>query len=94
MLLSSFLCKVTPLLLESGEKQPMKWPMRLRVVLHLAQALEYCTNKGRALYHDLNAYRVLFDEVCFFHLFELFFFFLQILLEFLTVNWDFAGWKS
>lgn len=74
MLLSSFLCKVTPLLLESGEKQPMKWPMRLRVVLHLAQALEYCTNKGRALYHDLNAYRVLFDEVCFFHLFELFFF--------------------
>lgn len=44
------------------EKQPMKWPMRLRVVLHLAQALEYCTNKGRALYHDLNAYRVLFDE--------------------------------
>ncbi|KAJ1403546.1 Tetratricopeptide-like helical domain superfamily [Sesbania bispinosa] len=36
--------------------------MRLRVVLHLAQALEYCTSKGRALYHDLNAYRVLFDE--------------------------------
>lgn len=41
----------------------MKWAMRLRVVLHLAQALEYCTNKGRALYHDLNAYRILFDEV-------------------------------
>lgn len=41
----------------------MKWPMRLRVVLHLAEALEYCTSKGRALYHDLNAYRVLFDEV-------------------------------
>lgn len=40
----------------------MKWAMRLRVVLHLAQALEYCTSKGRALYHDLNAYRVLFDE--------------------------------
>ncbi|KAK7836246.1 serine/threonine-protein kinase bsk8 [Quercus suber] len=36
--------------------------MRLRVVLHLAQALEYCTSKGRALYHDLNAYRILFDE--------------------------------
>ncbi|CAJ1950117.1 unnamed protein product [Sphenostylis stenocarpa] len=45
-----------------GETQPMKWAMRLRVVLHLAQALEYCTSKGRALYHDLNAYRVLFDE--------------------------------
>lgn len=41
----------------------MTWVMRLRVVLHLAQALEYCTSKGRALYHDLNAYRVLFDEV-------------------------------
>ncbi|KAL5727505.1 non-specific serine/threonine protein kinase [Ranunculus cassubicifolius] len=44
------------------ETQPMKWAMRLRVVLHLAQALEYCTSKGRALYHDLNAYRVLFDD--------------------------------
>nr|KYP77054.1 putative serine/threonine-protein kinase At5g41260 [Cajanus cajan] len=48
------------------ETQPMKWAMRLRVVLHLAQALEYCTSKGRALYHDLNAYRVLFDEASFF----------------------------
>lgn len=47
----------------TGESQPMKWPMRLRVVLYLAEALEYCTSKGRALYHDLNAYRVLFDEV-------------------------------
>ncbi|KAK7274469.1 hypothetical protein RIF29_15560 [Crotalaria pallida] len=44
------------------ETQPMKWAMRLRVVLYLAQALEYCTSKGRALYHDLNAYRILFDE--------------------------------
>lgn len=44
------------------ETHPMKWAMRLRVVLHLAQALEYCTSKGRALYHDLNAYRILFDE--------------------------------
>ena len=47
-----------------GETQPMKWTMRLRVVLYLAQALEYCTNQGRILYHDLNAYRVLFDEEC------------------------------
>ncbi|KAK8944487.1 putative serine/threonine-protein kinase [Platanthera zijinensis] len=46
------------------ETQPMKWPMRLRVVLHLAETLEYCTNNGRALYHDLNAYRVLFDDDC------------------------------
>ncbi|KAJ9171365.1 hypothetical protein P3X46_014748 [Hevea brasiliensis] len=44
------------------ETQPMKWAMRLRVALHLAEALEYCTSKGRALYHDLNAYRILFDE--------------------------------
>ncbi|XP_028767418.1 serine/threonine-protein kinase BSK7 isoform X2 [Neltuma alba] len=43
------------------ETQPMKWPMRLRAALYLAQALEYCTNRGRDLYHDLNAYRVLFD---------------------------------
>lgn len=41
----------------------MKWAMRLRVALYLAQALEYCTIKGRTLYHDLNAYRVLFDDV-------------------------------
>jgi len=47
----------------SGENNPMKWAMRLRVALCLAQALEYCSNKGRALYHDLNAYRVLFDKV-------------------------------
>ena len=41
----------------------MRWTMRLRVALHLAQALEYCTSKGRALYHDLNAYRIVFDDV-------------------------------
>lgn len=40
----------------------MKWAMRLRVALYLAQALEYCSSKGRALYHDLNAYRILFDQ--------------------------------
>ncbi|CAK9141884.1 unnamed protein product [Ilex paraguariensis] len=44
------------------ETQPMKWPVRLRVALYLAQALEYCTSKGRALYHDLNAYRIVFDD--------------------------------
>lgn len=41
----------------------MKWAMRLRVAMYLAQALDYCSSKGRALYHDLNAYRVLFDQV-------------------------------
>ncbi|KAI3710832.1 hypothetical protein L2E82_40626 [Cichorium intybus] len=44
------------------ETQPMKWAMRLRVALYLAEALEYCTSKGRALYHDLNAYRIVFDD--------------------------------
>ncbi|RYR26643.1 hypothetical protein Ahy_B02g060924 isoform A [Arachis hypogaea] len=45
-----------------GEREPMKWAMRLRVALYLAQGLEYCTSKGRGLYHDLNAYRILFDQ--------------------------------
>lgn len=44
------------------DKQPMKWAMRLRVALCLAQALDYCGTRGRALYHDLNAYRILFDQ--------------------------------
>ncbi|KAI8523692.1 hypothetical protein RHMOL_Rhmol13G0092500 [Rhododendron molle] len=44
------------------DAQPMKWAMRLRVAFYLAQALDYCSSKGRALYHDLNAYRVLFDQ--------------------------------
>ncbi|MCD7447018.1 Serine/threonine-protein kinase bsk5 [Datura stramonium] len=44
------------------DSQPMKWAMRLRVALYLAQAMDYCCNKGRALYHDLNAYRILFDQ--------------------------------
>ena len=47
----------------TGESQAMVWPMRLRVVLYLAEALDYCISKERALYHDLNAYRVLFDDV-------------------------------
>lgn len=37
--------------------------MRLRVALYIAEALVYCSTEGRPLYHDLNAYRVLFDEV-------------------------------
>ncbi|XP_062015355.1 serine/threonine-protein kinase BSK5-like [Rosa rugosa] len=44
------------------ESQPMKGTMRLRVALYLAQALVYCSSKGRPLYHDLNASRVLFDQ--------------------------------
>ncbi|KAG8389833.1 hypothetical protein BUALT_Bualt01G0019600 [Buddleja alternifolia] len=44
------------------ENQTLQWAMRLRVALYIAEALDYCTTEGRPLYHDLNAYRVLFDE--------------------------------
>ncbi|MBA0581140.1 hypothetical protein Gorai_023326, partial [Gossypium raimondii] len=36
--------------------------MRLRVATCIAEALDYCSSEGHPLYHDLNAYRVLFDE--------------------------------
>ncbi|KAG5405577.1 hypothetical protein IGI04_011696 [Brassica rapa subsp. trilocularis] len=45
------------------EKRPMKWEMRLKVALHTARALEYCSSRGIDLYHDLNTYRILFDKV-------------------------------
>lgn len=41
----------------------MQWAMRLRVALYIAQALDHCANNGLRLYHDLNAYRVMFDQV-------------------------------
>lgn len=44
------------------ENQTIDWAMRLRVALYIAEALHYCCSEGRPLYHDLNAYRVLFDE--------------------------------
>ncbi|KAK4429485.1 Serine/threonine-protein kinase BSK1 [Sesamum alatum] len=44
------------------ENQTPEWAMRLRVALYIAEALDYCSREGRPLYHDLNAYRVLFDE--------------------------------
>ncbi|XP_061372804.1 serine/threonine-protein kinase BSK1-like [Gastrolobium bilobum] len=44
------------------ENQTIEWNMRLRVALSITEALDYCSNKGYPLYHDLNAYRVLFDE--------------------------------
>ena len=50
-----------------GENQTLEWAMRLRVARYIAEALDYCSSEGRELYHDLNAYRVLFDEVL--HLF-------------------------
>ncbi|KAI7979020.1 Serine/threonine-protein kinase BSK1 [Camellia lanceoleosa] len=44
------------------ENQTIEWAMRLRVALYIAEALDYCSSEGRPLYHDLNAYRVLFEE--------------------------------
>ncbi|KAJ4880804.1 putative serine/threonine-protein kinase [Raphanus sativus] len=44
------------------ENQTIEWAMRLRVGYHIAEALDYCSTEGLPLYHDLNAYRVLFDE--------------------------------
>ncbi|XAR61562.1 Non-specific serine/threonine protein kinase [Bertholletia excelsa] len=44
------------------ENQTIEWAMRLRVALFIAEALDYCSSAGRLLYHDLNAYRVLFAE--------------------------------
>uniref|UniRef100_A0A6N2K3K2 non-specific serine/threonine protein kinase n=1 Tax=Salix viminalis TaxID=40686 RepID=A0A6N2K3K2_SALVM len=44
------------------ENQTIEWAMRLRVALYISEALDYCSSEGRPLYHDLNAYRVLFDE--------------------------------
>lgn len=49
----------------TGENQTIEWAMRLRVAFYIAEALDYCRNEGHSLYHDLNAYRVLFDQVCF-----------------------------
>ncbi|XP_077235265.1 serine/threonine-protein kinase BSK2-like [Tasmannia lanceolata] len=44
------------------DKQPLPWEMRLRVAHYIAQALDHCNTENRRIYHDLNAYRVLFDE--------------------------------
>lgn len=44
------------------DKQPLAWEMRVRVAHYIAQALDYCNTENRKIYHDLNAYRILFDE--------------------------------
>ncbi|KAK1262806.1 putative serine/threonine-protein kinase [Acorus gramineus] len=44
------------------DKQPLPWEMRVRVAYFIAQALEHLSLENRKIYHDLNAYRVLFDE--------------------------------
>ncbi|XP_020598415.1 probable serine/threonine-protein kinase At4g35230 [Phalaenopsis equestris] len=44
------------------DKQPLPWEMRVRVAYYIAQALDHCNIENRKIYHDLNAYRVLFDE--------------------------------
>ncbi|ONI06116.1 hypothetical protein PRUPE_5G041700 [Prunus persica] len=44
------------------DKKPLPWEMRVRVAYYIAQALDHCNIENRKIYHDLNAYRVLFDE--------------------------------
>ncbi|GAB4857799.1 Serine/threonine-protein kinase bsk2 [Ancistrocladus abbreviatus] len=44
------------------DKQALPWEMRVRVAYYIAQALDHCNAENRKIYHDLNAYRVLFDE--------------------------------
>ncbi|KAI7725040.1 hypothetical protein M8C21_001271 [Ambrosia artemisiifolia] len=44
------------------ENQTIEWAMRIRVAQYISEALNYCSSEGRELYHDLNAYRILFDE--------------------------------
>ncbi|KAK9266940.1 hypothetical protein L1049_027199 [Liquidambar formosana] len=44
------------------DKQPLPWDMRVRVAYYIAQALDHCNTENRKIYHDLNAYRILFDE--------------------------------
>ncbi|XAR54837.1 Non-specific serine/threonine protein kinase [Bertholletia excelsa] len=44
------------------DKQPLPWEMRVRVAYYIAQALDHCNKENWKIYHDLNAYRVLFDE--------------------------------
>ncbi|KAG6482757.1 hypothetical protein ZIOFF_059395 [Zingiber officinale] len=44
------------------DKQPLPWAMRVRVAFYIAQALDHCNSENRRIYHDLNSYRVLFDE--------------------------------
>ncbi|KAJ6327174.1 hypothetical protein OIU78_014123 [Salix suchowensis] len=44
------------------DKQPLAWEMRVRVAHYIAQALDYCNTENQKIYHDFNAYRILFDE--------------------------------
>ncbi|KAJ0053412.1 hypothetical protein Pint_03390 [Pistacia integerrima] len=44
------------------EKQPLPWEMRVRVAYYIAQALDHCYTENWKIYHDLNTFRILFDE--------------------------------
>ncbi|CAH2078713.1 unnamed protein product [Thlaspi arvense] len=46
------------------DNEPLPWEMRVRVADFIAQALDHCNITNRKIYHDLNAYRILFDEEC------------------------------
>ncbi|CAD6231695.1 unnamed protein product [Miscanthus lutarioriparius] len=46
-----------------GKTNLLCWEMRMTAALYVAWALDCCSSKGRALFHDLHAYRVVFDVV-------------------------------
>ncbi|KAB2603532.1 acylpyruvase FAHD1 [Pyrus ussuriensis x Pyrus communis] len=47
----------------TGENQTIEWAIRLTGALNIAKALDHCSSECRPLYHDLNAYMVVFDKV-------------------------------
>ena len=57
------------------------------MTLYMAQALEYCSSKGRALYHDFNAYKVLFNKVSLIGYCAVFF-----VNQFVFAVWVFLTW--
>ncbi|KAM0883555.1 hypothetical protein ACQ4PT_031565 [Festuca glaucescens] len=45
------------------ENQTIEWAMHLRVAYYIAEALGYCSNEERALYHDLQLCRETLDRI-------------------------------
>jgi hypothetical protein len=46
-----------------GKNQTIEWAMHQRVMYHIAEKLDYSSNVGKPVYHELTAYMVLFYEV-------------------------------
>ncbi|KAF5202283.1 Kinase family protein [Thalictrum thalictroides] len=68
------------------DKQPLPWEMRLRVTHYIAQALDHCNTENRRIYHDLNAYRILFDEVVYVFYFSCYLYQIYVNVSRITVR--------